>query len=793
MPNLSVSDSTFFWESFSRFQRFTLWLGFEPAPLTELKENLNQFSLSEYHKQPTSSKALPLHRAVAYLADNSDPKVEKIVKQKLSQASSKELHVTLSHLVSFSIHTERPKMLDVCSRVLQLDAIKKAFHIEEDIQPVIQGWDRHIIPQKNIIQDSDNRLFWKFSFPGFRNFRYFRHYIVTLIGLAYGIDFTERPTGKWAAQYQLSFFRSTLSDLQFIGGRYLKYFSSTRKAILVAAALFATFAAAYLLYSKISSRTATTNNSKPPPSLDKQLFTDLTEKARAGLIPPAFGIEGGMNLVETCLSSSDNTNPLIVILLGPPGSGKTRYPEELARRIANKETACLNDKRVYIVNTADMDEKGSWTDKGEYLSRMGRLFESVEGSESEVIVCFDEAHMFDRKTANQLKTKLMQRKIRTIFATTPLEFGSSFLDQEPLISRGQIRVVGSLNRENTECALLGLLSSNPDIHATPKAVEELLNFSATLQGGAEPRKSLQLLSYLIHIIHASVPRLHPVVSLLMRDSAQKKLDFDHRMYRNPVYDFTDEGKEALKKLKLIGDSINQFHEHHAKRLKLFTSIKTLLKIQSEYRENRNSLTKELARIKDDTSKEKEYLILRFATLPFLDNRIKALIQKLNEMQPTQELQACLKSQVLEQSKYDEYSNLSPDKVHFIIDEELIIEKKLELEENNRSNKENSPAFKKHFRSKGPIGIKRSNSQITLDDDAVSSTPSVLHKPEGHSPPSSPSSPPDAKPTPVSISGKSSATPRSPGSFALPPAALQNTLRGKSAPIQKKDNSGNDTK
>lgn len=747
MPNPSVSDPTFFWESFSTFQRFYHWVGFKSASLIELKENLNQFSLSEYHKKPTSSKALPLPRAVAYLADNSDPQIEKIVKEKLSQASPEKLKLALSHLVSFSIHTDRPKMLDVCQRVLELDAIKKTFPIEEDIQPVVQGLDRHIINKGNQTQFSDTRYSWKFPFPGFRNLRYFRHYLVTLVGLAYGIDFTERPTSRWAAQYQLSFFRSTFTDLQFVGSQYLKYFSSTRKAVLVAAALFTTFAASYFLFSQINARAATANNSKPPPSLDKQLFIDLTEKARAGLISPSFGIEEEMRLVETCLSSSENTNPLIVFLLGPPGSGKTRYMEELARRIANKETACLNDKRVYIVNTADMGEKGSWSDSGSYVSRMDKIFESLEGSEGEVIVCFDEAHMFDKKTANQLKTKLMQRKIRTMFATTPFEFGGSFLDQEPLISRGQVGLVGSLNRENTECACLGLLNANPDIQATPKAIEELLKFSATLTDGAEPRKSLKLLSYLIHIIHSSVPRPHPVVSLLMRKYANKKLDFKYQRYLDPVYDFTPEGKEALRKLDLIDDSIKQLNEHHAKRLNLFTSIKTLLNTQSKYHEKQNSLTEELAKLKDP-SKEKAYLFLRFVILPILDARIKALTKELKEMQPTEELKKCLDTQVLDTGEHKAYSTLTQDEVRFIIDEDLIQVKKHELEENHLINMQNSAALKKHSRSKGHLEIKRTASQANIDDATTASpvpgtpsTGSILHKPADQSP----SSPPDDAP------------------------------------------------
>ncbi|MBS0648567.1 MAG: AAA family ATPase [Verrucomicrobia bacterium] len=772
MPNLSVSDPVFFWESYSRFQRFKVWLGFEPALLTELKESLDQFSVSNYYQpkipriaaedksaadsvesanaeakksikpesSPIGSKVTPLHRAVAYLGDNSDPRIEKIVAQKLSQAPPLELKIAISHLVSFSIKNDRLKMIEVCQKVLQLQAIKEVFNIEEDIQPVIQGLERHIIQKRNKTSDAHSSYSWNFPFPSFRNVRYFRHYITTLVGLAYGIDFTERPTSRWAAQYQLSFFRSTLSDIQSLGTQYLKYFSSTRKAALVAAAIFTAFATAYLLYSKIN-RSATDNSSKPPPSLDKQLFTDLTEKARAGLIPPAYGIETGMRLVETCFSSSENTNPLIVLLLGPPGSGKTRYPEELARRIANKETACLNDKRVYIVNTADMGEKGSWSENGNYVSRMDKIFESLEGFEDEVILCFDEAHMFDKKTANQLKTKLIQRKIRTMLATTPFEFGGSFLDQEPLISRGQIGLVGSLNRENTECACLGLLKANPDIQATPKAIEDLLEFSVTLSG-AEPRKSLKLLSYLIHTVHSSVPRPHPVVSFLARKYAKAGRDFDYQMFLDPLYDFTDKGKEALKKKDLIDDSIKQLNEHHSKRLKLFASIKTLQKTQSKYRDKCNFLAENLARLKDP-SEEKEYLFLRFAIIPILHQRIKSLIEELREMKPTAELLKCKEMKVLDDQEYALYFSLPQEEVHFIIDEDLIKAKKHELEENHRINMQNSTALKKqHPRSKPiPQDITRSASHLE-DTTYVSATNSsaAVHippKPVDGSPPASP--------------------------------------------------------
>jgi ATP-dependent Clp protease ATP-binding subunit ClpC len=202
------------------------------------------------------------------------------------------------------------------------------------------------------------------------------------------------------------------------------------------------------------------------PLLDS-LSTDLTRRAFEGRLPAVVGREAELERVVAVLSKSRKNN---VVLVGPPGTGKSAIAELLARRIAEAAVpGVLQDCRVVAVEVSAL-AAGAGV-RGTFEDRVRGLVAEVEASEGGVILFFDEIHTLlgagnaegGLDGGHILKPALARGRIRCLGATTEEEYRRIFEKDGALARRFQLVRVAEPTPEETERILAGL---RPELEAT---------------------------------------------------------------------------------------------------------------------------------------------------------------------------------------------------------------------------------------------------------------------------------------------------------------------------------------
>ncbi len=158
------------------------------------------------------------------------------------------------------------------------------------------------------------------------------------------------------------------------------------------------------------------------PVLDS-ISTDFTGLAQEGFVAPVFGHKEVQQQVVDLIGSSSNTNVLIV---GPPGSGKTSLVKGIALKIVKgTKEGYLQFKRIVSVESSGLIAGAK--SAGEISEKINRIMDEVRGSKG-VILFFDEIHNLILADAEGSST---------IFALL-----------EPHIAAGNIQVIGATNLEN---------------------------------------------------------------------------------------------------------------------------------------------------------------------------------------------------------------------------------------------------------------------------------------------------------------------------------------------------------
>ncbi|MER7796880.1 ATP-dependent Clp protease ATP-binding subunit [Microbacterium sp. NPDC096154] len=155
--------------------------------------------------------------------------------------------------------------------------------------------------------------------------------------------------------------------------------------------------------------------------------TDLTQRARDGLLDPVIGRDSEIEQTIEILSRRTKNNP---VLVGEAGVGKTAVVEGLARAIvAGAVPEQLHDKRVIALDLAAMLAGTRY--RGDFEERLTKTVEEVAEHRDEVILFIDEIHTLvgaggagdgAMDAGNILKPRLARGELHLVGATTLKEY-----------------------------------------------------------------------------------------------------------------------------------------------------------------------------------------------------------------------------------------------------------------------------------------------------------------------------------------------------------------------------------
>ena len=179
------------------------------------------------------------------------------------------------------------------------------------------------------------------------------------------------------------------------------------------------------------------DSAKSKTPLVDQFGTDLTKKAKAGLLDPVFSREEEIDrLIQILLRRSKN-NPC---LIGEAGVGKTAVAEGLALKIAENDVPeILKDKRIISIDLTSMVAGTKY--RGDFEERIKNTVNEVK-KDGNIILFIDEIHTIvgagsaegSTDAANMLKPALSRGEIQVIGATTLSEY-RKFIEKDAALER----------------------------------------------------------------------------------------------------------------------------------------------------------------------------------------------------------------------------------------------------------------------------------------------------------------------------------------------------------------------
>jgi len=228
---------------------------------------------------------------------------------------------------------------------------------------------------------------------------------------------------------------------------------------------------------------------------------DLTEAAKAGKIDPVLSRDSEIKQAIDILSRRRKNNP---ILVGDAGVGKTAVVEGLALKIVNKDVP----KHLYNAKLLSLDlgaMQAGASIKGEFERRLQAVINEIKASTEFMILFIDEAHTLigaggnegGSDAANLLKPALARGELKTIAATTWLEYRKYF-EKDPALSRRFQKIdLAEPTIEQTVTILRGIADKYEEVHHV-YIEDDALKAAATLSaryitGRQLPDKAIDVL------------------------------------------------------------------------------------------------------------------------------------------------------------------------------------------------------------------------------------------------------------------------------------------------------------
>jgi type VI secretion system protein VasG len=254
---------------------------------------------------------------------------------------------------------------------------------------------------------------------------------------------------------------------------------------------------------------------------------DLTAEARAGKLDAIVGRDMEIRQVIDILMRRRQNNP---ILTGEAGVGKTAVVEGFALRVvAGEVPPALRDAVVRTLDVGLLQAGASV--KGEFENRLKQVIEAVQASRTPVILFIDEAHTLvgaggaagTGDAANLLKPALARGTLRTIAATTWVEYRKHIEKDPALTRRFQVVKVPEPSEANAIAMMRGLvrkMERHHGVQVLDEALEAAVRLSHRFIPARQlPDKAVSLLDTACARVAVSQQALPPAI-----DDARRRIE-----------------------------------------------------------------------------------------------------------------------------------------------------------------------------------------------------------------------------------------------------------------------------
>lgn len=315
--------------------------------------------------------------------------------------------------------------------------------------------------------------------------------------------------------------------------------------------------------------------------------TDLTLLAKNGEIDPVLCRDEEIKQAIDILLRRRKNNPIMV---GEAGVGKTAIVEGLALKIVNKEVP----KALYNAHILSLDlgilQAGAGV-KGEFERRLQAVIEEIQNSPDFIILFIDEAHTLigaggnegGGDAANLLKPALARGKLRTIAATTWLEYRKYFEKDAALSRRFQKIDLLEPTVDNAVTILRGLANKYEEVHGIyieDEALKAAAELSARYITGRQlPDKAIDVLDTACANVKISKTNIPFTLQKNQTKIAElsREMDFFQRDHDNQIKDYSKEIKTLSKQITQLEKEATKIQKDWTAQKEAIEILETLLK------------------------------------------------------------------------------------------------------------------------------------------------------------------------------------------------------------------------